>query len=71
MKQKTLNTLIFILAVIFVVTALASFITKLVPKNESTGVTPDNNTPTPIEPIKKPIVDVDLSENQYIFVGIG
>lgn len=71
MKQRTFSTLIFILAVIFVVTALAAFVTKLVPKNESAGNPPEIIKPTPTAPVRKPVEDVKLSQKNYTFVGIG
>ena len=68
MKQKTLSALIFILVVIFVVTALASFISKLVPKDEIVN-TPIMNEP--VEPIREAVTGVKISPENYTFVGIG
>lgn len=70
MKQKTLSTLIFILAVVFVVTALASVITKLVPKNENGNIS-TTNKPSVIEPIREAVTDVNVSPEKYTFIGIG
>lgn len=67
MKPKSSNSVVFILVVVFVVTALASFMMKLVPKNE----TPNNNNPTikpsPIEPEIHSVEDVELTKTNYTF----